>query len=202
MLFLLKRKWITALLGLAALVLLGDSLHLLSLRIPAPGFGLSAGNALLGLGLFVLIVASDGVVHGFLSLTFGDRYRDRYRDLAGIFRCQTLAAMLAGAAMAGIGEEYLFRGFSTQPVILAVSAIIFGLLHHIGRRFWPFTIWSGYQGLLLAGGVYFTDALFVTMVAHFLHDLCGFLIFRWFNRQEQPTDQANSPRIGSPSAKR
>jgi len=182
MLFLLKRQWSTALLGLAVLGLLGVGIRLSF--VTGPDLGVSPRTALLGLGLLAVILASDGIIHVSLSLGFGERYLARYRDLAALFQGQTTGAMLAGAAMAGIGEELLFRGVSVRPIALIVSAVIFGAFHHIGRRFWPFTIWSAYQGLLLAGGVYYTDALFVTMLAHFLHDLCGFLIFRWFNRRK------------------
>ena len=183
MLFLLKRKWGTALLGLMVLGLLGVGCRLL--LSTGPDVGVSAHNALLGLGLFTAILVSDGIIHVALSLAFGEHYLARYRDLARLFGGQTAGAMLAGAAMAGVGEELLFRGISIQPSALIIGAAIFGAFHHVGRRFWPFTIWSGYQGLLLAAGIYFTEALFVTMIAHFLHDLCGFLIFRWLNRGKQ-----------------
>ncbi len=180
MLFLLKRRASTALAGLAILALIG--LGLRSLLTTGPDYGVSFRNLLLGVVLFLLILASDGLIHFFLSRFFEAGYRLRYADLARVFKGQSVAAMVAGAAMAGIGEELLFRGLTLAPLGLLVSSLAFGLLHHMGRRFWPFTIWSGYQGLLLAAGVYLTDALVVTMVAHFLHDLCGFIVF-WYYRE-------------------
>ena len=105
--------------------------------------------------------------------------------MAAVFRGQSLAAILAGAAMAGAGEELVFRGPSAAPAYLIASAVVFGRLHHVRRSLWPFTAWAAWQGLLLAAAVYLTGDLFVSMVAHFLHDLTGFLIFRYLNRHSE-----------------
>jgi hypothetical protein len=37
-------------------------------------------------------------------------------------------------------------------------------------------------GLLFAAAMYLFGELFVTMTAHFLHDVAAFLVFRWLNR--------------------
>jgi membrane protease YdiL (CAAX protease family) len=181
MLFLLKRTWGSALLGLLVLVVLG-----LSLRAglsAGPPFAPSVYHVAIGLGVFVVVLASDILLHTLFSRLFGDAYRRRHRELVELFRGQTVATMLAGAAMAGIGEELLFRGLSTDPIYLSVAAVVFGLLHHVRRALWPFTLWAIYEGLLFAGALYLTGALLVPMVAHFLHDLAGFLIFRALNRR-------------------
>src|SRR5262245_44907058 len=103
MLFLLKRRWQSSLAALAILAALGFGLRWL---LPAaPPFDVTAGNTLLGLAVFAAILVSDGLLHGALCLAFGDGYRRRYRQLVGEFRGQTVAAMLAGALMAGVGEE-------------------------------------------------------------------------------------------------
>ena len=91
--------------------------------------------------------------------------------------------MVAGAAMAGVGEELVFRGLSRAPAVLLLSAVAFGLLHHIRRRLWPFTLWSIWEGMIFAAALWWTGELAVTMTAHFLHDLLGFLIFRVENRR-------------------
>jgi membrane protease YdiL (CAAX protease family) len=83
--------------------------------------------------------------------------------------------------MAGLGEELVFRGLSTDGRYLIASAVAFGLLHHIRRSLWPFTLWAVWEGLLFAAALWYFEALSVTMTAHFLHDLAGFLIFRHLN---------------------
>ena len=183
MLFLLKRTWPGGLAGLAFLALLGVSLrHLLA---TGPLVGLSWESVLLGVATVGAVLASDVSLHGLFCLAFGQAYRRRHRELAEVFRGQTLAAILAGAAMAGLGEELVFRGLSSDPRFLIASAVVFGLLHHVRRSLWPFTLWAVYQGLLFAGALYLTGALAVTMVAHFLHDFAGSLLFIHLNKRFQ-----------------
>lgn len=183
MLFLLKRTWPPALAALAMLTLLGLALRAL-LPDPTP-YGFSLQSALLGLAVVAIVLACDVTLHGLFLLCFGNAYRRRHRELAAIFQEQTMPAIIAGALMAGIGEELVFRGLGTNAVYLVGSAIIFGLLHQIRRDLWPFTLWAMWQGLLFAAAVSVTEALCVTMVAHFLHDFTGFLIFRYLNRKSQ-----------------
>ena len=181
MLFLLKRTVVGELCGLCILALIGFGLrHLLE---DVPPLGPSWPAAGLGLALFLAVLASDGILHLLFSSLLGELYRRRHHELVAVFRNQSFSAMLAGALMAGIGEESVFRGLSFQPPYLVSAAVVFGLLHHIRWSLWPFTVWAIYQGLLLAAGLYLTQSLFAVMVAHFLHDLAGFLIFRYLNQR-------------------
>lgn len=181
MLFRLKRTWPAALVALVVLAAVGWSLRLLFDNGPA--LTLSVTMLLTGVVAFAAVLVSDVTIHGVLILLFGERYLSRHRELAAEFRGQSLAAMLAGAAMAGLGEEVLFRGVSMSPVYLGVGAVLFGLLHHIRGRLWPFTVWAAWQGVLFSAAILYTGDLAVTMTAHFLHDLAGFLIFRHLNRR-------------------
>jgi membrane protease YdiL (CAAX protease family) len=179
MLFLLKRRWQTALAGTAALAALG-----LGLRLILPGavpFGFSAEAVLLGVGVFSAVLVSDALLYGLACLTFGEAYRRKHRELTALFRGQTLAAVLVGALLAGVGEELVFRGLSTAPAYLGCGVVVFGALHHIRASLWPFTLWAAYQGLLFAVALSLTGVLAVPMVAHFLHDLAGFLLFAHLN---------------------
>src|SRR5262245_13971914 len=140
MLFLVKRTWHDALTGLLLLALLGIALRSV---VPDPvPFGLSFETIRLGVVAVGLVLCSDGLIHGALLLLFGARYRRLHLELAAVFRGQTYAALFAGALMAGAGEELVFRGLSAHPAYLGVSAIVFGLLHHIRRELWPFTLWA------------------------------------------------------------
>jgi membrane protease YdiL (CAAX protease family) len=180
MFFLLKRSWPGGLAGLFLLAAPGWLLWWGSGWGPPllpPGWGLPR-LALAGLVAFAAIVCSDGLLHGTCLLTFRRAYAQRYQELAEVFRGQGVGAMVAGAAMAGFGEEVVFRGLGTGPAYLVAAAVVFGLLHHIRGRLWPFTVWACWEGLLLGAAVHFTGALGVAVIAHFLHDLAGFLIFR------------------------
>jgi membrane protease YdiL (CAAX protease family) len=176
MLFLLKRTWLGGLLGLATLALLG--LGLRQLLPDVPPITPSWPHLFLGVVVVGGVLASDAAIHGFLWLAFGTAYLRRYDELAAVFRGQSLRAILAGAAMAGLGEELVFRGLSENGPALLALAVVFGLLHHIRRGLWPFTVWAMWQGVLFAAALWYFRELSVTMSAHFLHDLAGFLIFR------------------------
>jgi membrane protease YdiL (CAAX protease family) len=180
MLFLLKRTWLPALLAGVFLALVGLGLRPI---VPAPTpFDFSWPHVELGVVVWACVLTSDAVIHGVLLFVFRDAYRRRHRELSGFFRDQRTSAILAGALMAGVGEELVFRGLSLDPVALGFSAVAFGLLHHIRLELWSITIWSMWQGVLFALALTWTGSLCVTMTAHFLHDASGFLLFRWLNR--------------------
>jgi membrane protease YdiL (CAAX protease family) len=180
MLFLLKRTVSGSLLGLLVLATLGlIARQLVPAAVPVE---FSFSLALTGIVIGGIVIGSDGLIHGSLWLLFGQAYLGRYEQLAGTFRRQTLAAMVCGALMAGVGEELVFRGLSSNPAVLLPAAVVFGLLHHIRRDLWPITIWSIWEGVLFTLAVLYTGSLLPNMIAHFLHDLIGFLIFRHFNR--------------------
>jgi len=185
MLFLLKTHWSTAYLGLAVLTLLGIPLRFAGFYgawAEGATLELTSKALLLGIGVAAIIGLSDGLLHGLSLLLFGPAYRRRFQQLAGLFHEQNFAATLTGSLMAGVGEELVFRGLSLSPYYLFGGAIVFGLLHHVCCDLWPFTLWAVWEGILFATALYFTELLAVTMIAHFLHDLIGFLIFRVVNR--------------------
>jgi membrane protease YdiL (CAAX protease family) len=179
MLFVVKRTWIGGLAGLMLFAALGLCLrHVLP---DVPPVEPSWDNVLRGVAVVGGVLVSDVSLHGLLLLGFGEPYRRRHRELVEVFRGQGLVAILMGAAMAGLGEELVFRGLSDDWRFLVISAVVFGLLHHIRRSLWPFTLWAVWQGLLFAAALWYFRHLSVTMTAHFLHDFAGFLIFRWLN---------------------
>ena len=181
MLFLLKRTGRGGLLGLAVLVPLGLILRHFLGDVPPVGASWQALG--LGVAVFVVVAASDVALNALCTAVYGAAYERRFGMLAGLFKDQSLFALLTGAVLAGVGEELVFRGASGRPEALAAGAVLFGLLHHVRGPLWPFTLWAVYQGLLFALALHLTGALFVTMVAHFLHDLSGFLAFRAYNRR-------------------
>ena len=182
MFFLLKRTVAGGLAGLMVLSALALALrYLLGDRVPP--LSLTTNNVLTGCAVCAVVLASDGLIHGSLWLTWGEPYRRGYRELAGVFRGQSFAAVVTGALLAGVGEELIFRGLSTSPFVLFPAALVFGLLHHVRRSLWGFTLWSVWEGTLLAAAMVWSGELVVTMVAHFLHDFLGFFAFRWENRR-------------------
>jgi len=191
MLFLLKRTWRGGVAGLAIRTALGLGFRLFA---DGPSISHSGWNILQGVGVVGAVLFSDASLHGLFCLVFGEAYRRRHGELAAMFRGQSMAAILTGAAMAGVGEELVFRGLSTDGRYLIASAVLFGLLHHIRRSLWPFTLWAIWEGLLFAAALLYFGELAVTMTAHFLHDLAGFLIFRWLNATTLAVEMATPPK--------
>jgi membrane protease YdiL (CAAX protease family) len=185
MLFLLKRTWYCALGGLVALTLLG-----LLLRLAAPNplpLEMTLDDCAWGVVAVGYVLVSDVAIHGLLILWRRDEYRRLHRELAGLFRGQTFLAIVLGSLMAGAGEELVFRSLDPGPAYLFGSAVVFGLLHHVGRRLRLFTLWAVWQGVLFAVVMLIAQRIGVTMAAHFLHDLVGFCAFRFvYNRGEVP----------------
>ena len=87
--------------------------------------------------------------------------------------------------MSGVGEEQCFRSLDGGPIYLFTSAVLFGLLHHINRSLLLITLWSIWQGILFAATMLIFQRIGVTMTAHFLHDLTGFLLFRFAFREKE-----------------
>jgi membrane protease YdiL (CAAX protease family) len=183
MLFLLKRTVADSLLALVVLAGLGMSVRHIQAQpvLPACTWPLALAGVVVG----GVVLCSDALLHGGLWLLFGSPYLRRYEQLAGVFRGQSYPAMLCGALMAGVGEELVFRGCGSTAAYLLPAAVLFGLLHHVRWELWPFTLWSIWEGTLFALARLWTGQLLPTMVAHFLHDVTGFLIFHHLNRKQQ-----------------
>lgn len=106
-----------------------------------------------------------------------------------------LPGVLWISALAGLGEELLFRGWLQVWLVelglptwggVATAAIVFGLLHWVDR-------W--YAGIVLGVGLYYgvllvwTGDLLVPVVAHAVHDVValGVVLRRVRRRSEPPT---------------
>ena len=81
-------------------------------------------------------------------------------------------------ALAGIGEEWLFRGV-IQPVAgLIAASLIFGLAHVGARNMLGFGVWAAIMGFLLGGLAIVTNGLTAPMVAHGVYDMLALAYLR------------------------
>jgi uncharacterized protein len=97
--------------------------------------------------------------------------------------CAPLSAaeMVAISALAGIGEEILFRGAVQASFGWPIASIAFGACHlGLSRRGWVLGLWATLAGTALAGLAIATDGLFAPIVAHAGYDLAAFM---WIRRQ-------------------
>jgi membrane protease YdiL (CAAX protease family) len=97
------------------------------------------------------------------------------RFLQLLFRNAWPGAVVAVAALAGIGEELLFRGvvqaglieLSSPAIGLVVASILFGAAHAVSMAYWALATLMGlYLGLLY----HWTGNLLVPILVHALYD--------------------------------
>ena len=98
------------------------------------------------------------------------------RTIVPLFRSSTLWELAVICALAGLGEEMLFRGvaqagierFSGSPwLALAVASVLFGLAHPITATY---AVLAGLIGVYLGWLLLATDNLLVPIVTHAAYD--------------------------------
>lgn len=162
------------LLSQVAIVAAGGGL-LWALGVPLPTANISllkaiAVGTLLAIATFLLFV---------LVYRFGGKFaQSLLNDLqrvSWIFKGYSWAHISCVAALAGMGEELLFRGFlqtwlaSHIPIAWAIllASIIFGLLHYLSHAYFTCTI---LMSIALGVGYYLTDSLLMVIVWHGVYD--------------------------------
>ncbi len=137
-----------------------------------------------------------------------------FRDLLGLldetvlplFRNCHLADLLLVSALAGLGEEMLFRGVLqraiagglegpwNEAVALVVSGVLFGLAHYLTRTYAVLAALIGwYLGWLWLA----TGNLLVPIVAHGLYDFLALVYLTRLRDARACPPQGNTPGDGS-----
>jgi membrane protease YdiL (CAAX protease family) len=103
------------------------------------------------------------------------------QQIRPLFEGCSLPELVLVSALAGAGEEALFRGV-LQPTLadhvpgwlaLIATAAAFGLVHFLTREY---AIVAGIVGLYLGAAVLLSGNLFVPMLAHGLYDLIALVL--------------------------
>jgi uncharacterized protein len=98
-----------------------------------------------------------------------------------LFAPLSTAEIVAISALAGIGEEILFRGAVQASFGWPIASMAFGACHlGLSRRGWVLGVWAALAGVVLAGLAIATDGLLAPIVAHAGYDLAAFV---WIRRQ-------------------
>jgi len=98
-----------------------------------------------------------------------------------LFAPLSVAEMLAISALAGVGEEILFRGAVQASFGWPIATVAFGACHlGLSRRGWVLGVWAAMAGGVLAGLAITTDGLVAPIVAHAGYDFAALL---WIRRQ-------------------
>jgi uncharacterized protein len=98
-----------------------------------------------------------------------------------LFAPLSVAELVAISALAGIGEEILFRGAVQAPLGWPIATIAFGACHlGVSRRGWVLGVWATLAGGVLAALAVATGGLVAPIVAHAGYDLAALL---WIRRE-------------------
>lgn len=103
------------------------------------------------------------------------------RRVSGIFRGYSWVHLGCVAALAGVGEELLFRGFlqtwlSSYFAItwaILVTSIIFGVLHYLSHAYFISVI---LMSVAFGVAYYVTDSLLMVMVWHGAYDFIALVV--------------------------
>ncbi len=74
--------------------------------------------------------------------------------------------MLWLGLLPGLSEEILFRGVVLTSWGLLTSSLLFGVLHLLDWRYWPYGLWAMGVGLILGFAMLSSGNLLIPVIAH------------------------------------
>ncbi|NJL00598.1 MAG: CPBP family intramembrane metalloprotease [Spirulinaceae cyanobacterium RM2_2_10] len=153
------------------------SVRLLPLEVSPTALGL-------GLGLAALIIASSSTIY---------RLWPAYRRSADVYLELVLRPLLWPdviwlGLLPGLSEELLFRGvmlpaLGLDVLAIALSSLLFGVLHLSGLQQWPYVVWATLVGTVLGFSALLTGNLVVPVVAHIVTNCASGCLWKWSQRQ-------------------
>lgn len=148
--------------------------RLLGLGEP-PGLGLTAASVLWGIVLGLALLA---VVYFSLQSTWPPilRFRDEVEEVVGrLFADCTVVDLAFVSALAGIAEEFVFRGWIQTGLAgsigtwaaVGLAAFFFGAAHGVSITY---ALYAAIIGLVLGAALVVTELLWVPILAHAVYD--------------------------------
>lgn len=144
-----------------------------------------AEDLLLGFGVGLGITAASAVVYR-LWPAYG-RSADFYLQL--VLKPLLWPDLIWLGLLPGLSEELLFRGLMLPALGLnlvgvAMSSLLFGVLHLSGSNQWPYVVWATTVGLLLGYTAVETDNLLVPIIAHIVTNVVSSCLWKLDNWRE------------------
>jgi CAAX protease family protein len=173
-----RRVFVLALLTQTLLIVVASIVSRV-LNLP-PRWGQPVRDILIGLaGAGILALANYLLlVHGPANWVVVGVRAVYHQVLVPLFSRFDIASIIVVGTLAGIGEEWLFRGI-LQPLFgWIVASVLFGLAHVGGRNMVPFGVWASGMGLVLGGLAYLTGGLTAPIVAHAVYDMLALAYIR------------------------
>jgi membrane protease YdiL (CAAX protease family) len=146
----------------------------------SPRWGNPARDVVTGLiGAVVLAVINHQMLTRAPSNWLVDGVRSVYQEvLVPLFSRFDPASIVLIGIMAGIGEEWLFRGVLLPAVGWLLSSLAFGVAHIGGRNMIAFGVWASGMGFVLAALALLTGGLIAPIVAHGVYDMLALAYLR------------------------
>lgn len=135
-----------------------------------------------------------------ITLTSGIVYRlwPAYRQSADIYLELVIKPLewtdlIWLGLLPGLSEELLFRGVMLPALgfnlaAVALSSVLFGVLHLSGNGQWPYVVWATIVGFALGYCALVTGNLVVPVVAHIITNLISGLVWKINHRDKQQTN--------------
>jgi len=98
-------------------------------------------------------------------------------EVITIFRNCSLNDLIVISLLAGIGEEFLFRGVIQVKFGIVFASILFGLLHFVSPAY---AIVTTVMGFYLGAVFQKSGGLLAPVIIHFLYDLAALVYLRYF----------------------
>ena len=91
-------------------------------------------------------------------------------EIFPLFRRVPVWKLVLLSAVAGLGEELLFRGVIQEELGLGIASVAFGLMHGPTRELWSLALWAAAMGAVLGVLYQVSGNLFVPALSHALYD--------------------------------
>ena len=138
------------------------------------------------IGLAVGITITSGIIYRLWPAY--RRSADMYLEL--VIKPLEWTDLIWLGLLPGLSEELLFRGvmlpaLGLNTAAVAISSVLFGVLHLSGNGQWPYVVWATIVGFALGYCALITGNLVVPVVAHVITNLVSGLLWKISYHQQQ-----------------
>lgn len=151
--------------------------------LPAVGIGLVLGLCVWGIsrGLYQTWIPYQQASQGYMEL---------------VLKPLQPVDLLWLGLLPGISEEILFRGillaaWGTSWAAILLASGLFGAAHLLSPKMWPYGVWAGVVGLVMATSFVVTGNLLVPITAHVLTNILSGATWQRRYRHEAKRDLAD-----------
>ena len=181
----LSRTQILIFMGITAILLLAIAKIWQKLgAVQLLSFQVNPQALLWSIALAVAITINSGIIYRLWPAY--RRSADMYLEL--VIKPLMWIDLIWLGLLPGLSEELLFRGVMLPALGLniaavALSSMLFGVLHLSGVGQWPYVVWATIVGFALGYCALVTGNLLVPVVAHIITNLVSGLLWKINNRE-------------------